>query len=319
LQKLKNILIIKLGYSETLDKILSSSSSLGDVFRTTTLLHFLKGNNISWLVDEKAKPLLENNKYIDQIFTYEKENIEKIKRDCFDILINFEKLPEICSLADTIKAERYFGFTLSGFRNNLANDHASADRLIKVMQNLNVRRENKDCWQDIIVEALGWKWRGEEYILGYKSESRIKYDIGFNWITGSKWTNKAWPIWHWKELEYLIDGRYSISWQEGIGNIHKYIDWINSCKLIVTADTLGLHISLALRKKVVALFGPTSCYEVYFYNRGVSLLPKSSYDCIPCFKPHCDKRIQCMEFIAPEMVMEKICAEFKKDNTSAKV
>jgi len=37
---MKRILIIKLGYSETLDSMLSLTTSLGDVLRTTVILHF---------------------------------------------------------------------------------------------------------------------------------------------------------------------------------------------------------------------------------------------------------------------------------------
>jgi hypothetical protein len=53
----KKVLIIKLGYSETLDSALSLTTSLGDVLRTTVILHFFKDWHITWLVDEKALPL----------------------------------------------------------------------------------------------------------------------------------------------------------------------------------------------------------------------------------------------------------------------
>jgi heptosyltransferase-2 len=141
----------------------------------------------------------------------------------------------------------------------------------------------------------------------------VKYDIGFNWTVGNKWTNKAWPKTYWQKLEGLVKGKYSISWQQGLNSIYEYIDWINSCRLIVTADTLGLHICLALNKNVVALFGPTSHREIYFYNCGSYLLPQVPYKCIPCFKPYCDKKRQCMEFITPEIVKERIENEFERN------
>ena len=67
---MSKVLIIKLGYSETLDKEISTTCSLGDVLRTTVILHFLKKDNITWLVDERALPLLRDNRYIDRILVF---------------------------------------------------------------------------------------------------------------------------------------------------------------------------------------------------------------------------------------------------------
>ena len=55
------IIIIKLGYSETLDSEITKIPSLGDVLRTTPILWALKekypDSHISWLVDRQAEPL----------------------------------------------------------------------------------------------------------------------------------------------------------------------------------------------------------------------------------------------------------------------
>lgn len=316
---MKKVLIIKLGYSETLDSMLSLTTSLGDVLRTTVILHFFKNSHITWLVDKKAHPLLENNKYIDRICIYDPNNIDQFKKEQFDIIVNLEKLPEICSLSDSLQAREYFGFRLTNLNNETYSNFSLNNKLIEFTQDLDKRRENKDCWQKIMAEALGRKWLGQGYILGYKPNSKIRYDVGFNWTVGNKWTNKVWPRAYWDRLENLIKDEYSISWQQGLNSIYEYIDWIKSCKLIVTADTLGLHISLTLKKRVVALFGPTSSREIYFYNCGSFLLPEAPYKCIPCLKPYCDKERQCMEYINPEKVKERIEHEFKKNKTASKV
>ena len=316
---MKKVLIIKLGYSETLDRMLSLTTSLGDILRTTFILHFFKDNHITWLVDEKASPLLENNKYINRILIYDANIANRIKREKFDIIINLEKLPEVCLLSDSLEAKEYFGFKFNGFNNNHKNCNKKDKSLIELTQDLNKKRENRDCWQKILAEALGKQWNGEEYILGYEPKSEVKYDIGFNWTTGSKWSNKGWPKTHWEQLGNLIKDKYSISWQQGLNSVNEYIDWVNSCKLIITADTLGLHISLALKKRVVALFGPTSPWEIYLYNCGSFLLPESPYGCIPCLKPQCDKKRPCMGYISPRRVKERIEDEFKRDKITTKV
>ena len=107
---MKKVLIIKLGYSETLDNRLNLTTSLGDVLRATVILHFFKKCQVSWLVDRKARPLLENNKYIDKLYDDGVAAVETIKKQKFYVIINLEKLPQICSPADSLSTKEYFGF-----------------------------------------------------------------------------------------------------------------------------------------------------------------------------------------------------------------
>ena len=308
-----------MGYSETLDRALSLTTSLGDVLRTTFILHYFKNDDVSWLVDGRAAPLLEGNPYIKNILIYSSNTLEPIKREAFDLVINLEKIPEACLFSDSLKAKRKVGFGLNGTSGKIDNylDYLTGHKkLLEINKDIDKKRENQDCWQKILSEILEKEWRGQEYILGYRPKSDIKYDIGFNWTTSNKWSNKAWPDSHWKKLEDLVKEKYSISWQKGLANIFEYIDWINSCKLIVTADTLGLHICLALKKRVIAMFGPTSHREIYFYNCGKYLLSDAPYDCMPCLNPTCSQKKQCMAYIYPEKVKECIDYEFKKNSNS---
>jgi ADP-heptose:LPS heptosyltransferase len=66
-------------------------------------------------------------------------------------------------------------------------------------------------------------------------------------------------------------------WLEGQGHpvqvleqrptLGEYIADINRGDLLVCGDTLAMHIGLALRKKVVAIFICTSPHEIYDYGR----------------------------------------------------
>ena len=134
----------------------------------------------------------------------------------------------------------------------------------------------------------------------------MQYDIGLNWAVGSKWPNKAWPKKYWEELEGLIKKRHSCSWQEGLEDIRQYIDWINSCRVLVTSDSLGLHIAVALKKKIIILYGPTHSGETFIYDRGTEVFPAVNYDCIPCLTPYCHQDRLCMEYISPADVFEKL-------------
>lgn len=104
----------------------------------------------------------------------------------------------------------------------------------------------------------------------------------------------------------VLRGAYTIDWQKGLDNLYQYINWINSCRLLVTNDSLGMHLAIALKKRLVALFGPSSHKEVYLYGRGVILTPQSSYTCIPCLKRECSQKKNCMHFIKPRKVAHAV-------------
>jgi len=299
------ILIVKLGYSETLDAEISRKSSLGDVLRTTVLLHAFKNDDVSWLVDEHAFPLLEGNPYIRQILVFDLISVLQLMSEEFDMIINFEKVPGICALVSRINAWKHAGFRFDS-KEGVAKAYDGAEGILSMCLNVDEKRNGRIYWQEALLEMVGEKWNGEEYILGYKPTSEEKFDIGLNYKVGGKWPNKAWPEDYWQNLSYLLSGKYTFSWQQGSEDIKDYIEWINSCRLIVTNDSLGLHIALALKKRVVALFGPTANSEIFMYTRGLIVLPENDYNCLPCLTSTCIKEKSCMDDIFPERVFGAI-------------
>jgi len=297
-------LIIKLGYSETLVGEISRKTSLGDVLRSTVLLPHFKDARITWLVDEKAIALLKGNPYIERIMPYDLTSILQLRAERFDTIINLEKVAGICAFADSLNAWRRFGFRFDPEEGD-AKAYDGSQHVLDLCLNEKEKLSNKKYWEDFLFEMVGSKWRGEIPIIGYKPQSKEVYDIGFNFNVGEKWPVKAWPLEYWKELEAAIGSRYSISWQQGLKSIEEYIEWINSCKLIVTNDSLGLHIAHVLDKKIIALFGPTLSSEVYVKN-GVKLLPEAEYDCLPCMSTSCSRPRPCMYDISTATVLKEI-------------
>lgn len=305
------VLIIKLGYSETIDPEISRTSSLGDVLRTTVILYPFVRDNVTWLVDEAAFPLLEGNPYIKRILIYDLTSVLQLQRERFDTVVNLEKVPGICALADSIQAWRRYGFRFDEMKGE-AEAYDRCEYIFSLCKDSGLKKAKKASWQESLLEIVDAKWKGQEYILGYKPSTRERYDVGLNWAVGSKWPNKAWPEDKWEELRGLLDGGYVYSMQEGLDDIRRYIDWINQCRVLVTNDSLGLHIALALKKKVVVLYGPTNPNETYFYGRAEALFPKVRYNCIPCLSQKCIQKKNCMSFISPQDVMRRIVHLLKK-------
>lgn len=298
------LLIIKLGYSETLDPEISQVSSLGDVLRTTVILHHFKDCHVTWLVDAKARPLLQQNPHIDRILAYDLTSVLQLQSERFDTVINFEKVPGICALADSIQAWRRFGFRFDEQRGT-ASAYDRCEQAFGLCQDPDLKRTHGQPWQKILLEAIGAEWTEQPYVLGYQPTRAEQFDIGLNHAVGSKWPTKAWPESHWKRLAELLEPDLSLTWQEGFDDLYRYIDWIHSCRTLVTCDSLGLHIALALGKRVVVLYGPTNAFETFLYGRGAAIYAQG-YDCLPCFSPHCHQAIPCMQTITPETVVEAL-------------
>jgi len=306
----EKVLIIKPGYSETLVNEVGTNTSLGDVLRSTVILPLYKDANVTWLVDEKAAALLKGNPYVKRILVYDLTSVLQLQRERFDTIINLEKVAGLCALSDSINGWRRYGFRFDP-ETGEARAYDGSHHVMELCFSQEGKASNTRFWEEFLFEMVGAKWNGEMPILGYKPKSEEIFDIGFNHNVGEKWPIKAWPQDYWSKLEEMLKDEFEfiVSWQKGLGSIEEYIEWINSCRLIVTNDSLGLHIAHALGKKVIALFGPTVSGEVYVKD-GIKLLPDPKPDCLPCMSNICKRERTCMYDIRPDRVYRGIVEAF---------
>ena len=291
------ILIVKLGYSETLDAEIGKVPSLGDVLRTTPILWALKekypNSHITWLVSEHAEPLLHNNPFLSRTLVWDSFVPFQLMKEKFDVLINLEKIPGVCALADMVDAWVKYGFR---FETTSGTYHGYEQGLdfISYIENKGVDSRRRH-WQQVLIEMLGVPWKNQPYVVGYKPKTTECHDVGFNFEVGSKWPFKAMPMEMWQELEKMLTGKgISVSWQEGRSNLFEYMDWINTCRMLVSSDSLGLHLAFAFRKKTIGLFGPTDPNEVYFYDQSEIVRSPECCAFMPCIAARCASGRHCM-------------------------
>lgn len=68
---------------------------------------------------------------------------------------------------------------------------------------------------------------------------------------------------------------------------------VAACDLVVTGDSLGMHMAIGLKKWVVAWFGPSVSHEIDLYQRGQKIL--TAAPCSPCWKRVCQKSNMCYD------------------------
>jgi len=71
---------------------------------------------------------------------------------------------------------------------------------------------------------------------------------------------------------------------------------VEACDMVLTGDSLGMHMAIGRKKWVVAWFGPTCAQEIELYGRGQKIL--AEVPCGPCWKRSCQKTSMCYDQVA---------------------
>ena len=79
----------------------------------------------------------------------------------------------------------------------------------------------------------------------------------------------------------------------------------DSSPLMATGlDSLGMHLAIALEKRIIALFGPTANKEVHLYNLGEVII--ADRPCAPCLSTYCEMDTVCLDKISVDDVLNKV-------------
>lgn len=314
------ILIVKLG-------------AIGDVLRTTSILPGLKEKyfpvEIDWLTSKPGKEVLLNNDLIDRIF------IPEVGQEFgdYDLIIGLEDDYEACRLVSEIRALNKIGAYLE---NGKITYTPSAWFDMSVISKYGIERANqlkkanRKTYQQHMAELLGIKISpyvfdltpdeveyGRRAItdLGISKSDRV---VGINTGAGKRWPQKNWGMEQTIELikkmekelgvvSLILGGEEEkernakISAETGmpdagINSLRHFASIINQCPVVVSSDSLAMHFAIALKKRIVAFFGPTSAAEIDLYGLGEKLA--APLDCVVCYKKRCDIKPNCMDSLS---------------------
>ncbi len=74
--------------------------------------------------------------------------------------------------------------------------------------------------------------------------------------------------------------------------------------LVITGDSFGMHMAIALKKYVIAWFGLSCWAEIELYRRGIKLY-QENLECSPCWKKSCTYNLECIEMIDLERIVSE--------------
>jgi len=79
---------------------------------------------------------------------------------------------------------------------------------------------------------------------------------------------------------------------------------VAACDMVITGDSLGMHMAISQKKYVVAWFGPTCAQEIDLYDRGEKILTKAA--CAPCWKRLCHQNTMCYDQVSLSEIIAAI-------------
>jgi ADP-heptose:LPS heptosyltransferase len=299
--------------------------------------------HITWLVHPAAEEMLRGNPLIDVALPYRPEALEPLRVQRFDLVLSLDKTPRATAVAMWSNAPEKLGFGLSEFGTVFPlNPEAEYAFQLGLDDDLKFRR-NRKTYQEVLFEAIKLPYAKEEYAIEIDDRDRRRADalfeqwqiapltvvIGLNLGGGSAFANKMWNAGCataflealMKELpckallfgaereratieQILAAGRPNVL-SAGTGNtIRQFQALLARCTVVVTGDSLGMHLAVAEKRPVVALFGPTCAQEIELYGRGEVIAAPSH--CAPCYRPECARNPSCMQEIEPGPVVAAV-------------
>jgi heptosyltransferase-2 len=310
--------------------------------------HYPK-SHITWLTEAAALSLLQNNPLVDRVLPLEAASVQTLLSQEFDLLINIEKSQSACGLSNQIKAKEKKGFGLSKTGAIVPINREAHYFYLLGLDDEEKFKVNQKTENQVVCEALGFPYAQDEYVLrltdkekqfveDYKKKVGIQKNdrvIGFNTGCSSLFPLKKLPTEHQIELIEKVHTRFPkaklvllggkedtvINQQikEKLGDkviatpttegLRRGILYVDVCDVVVSGDTLGLHLAIALKKKTVVWFGLSCPQEIELYGRGKKVL--SPVPCSPCWKKECDFEVLCNEVVSRDELaraVEELCA-----------
>lgn len=301
------------------------------------------GSEITWVTKSNAAPLLRANQLVDRTLIVEENYLEYLNNERFDVGICLDADSHSATIHSLATCTARFGFVSDKTgKVQPVNDKAIEWWLMGVNDEL--KKRNKKTYQQILYEICDLPLPihppqlnineeatqfGTIFLKQHnvKSSSRI---VGINTGGGGRWQHKKWTYEGYVGFIHLLKERFpetqlllfggpeevelnkrilaavgDLVINTGCDNsLMEFSSLINTVDVLLTSDSLAMHIGVALGKATVVLVGPTSPWELDVFGNGEVV--HSDIECLVCYLSRCNKVVTCMNTISPEFVASKI-------------
>jgi ADP-heptose:LPS heptosyltransferase len=297
---------------------------------------------ITWITRKESVALLQRNPYVAEVLEFGPEALVHLQTRTFDRVINLDAAKASAALATAAKSNRKDGYVLDE-RGYVQPTNDAARQWLEAGVFDDIKRQGRATYQDRMAAILGLSGRTHRYVFDLGDDewghARARLEsigvnlqrpvIGLNTGAGGRWPLKQWREDGYLELlarlgrhddlqvlllggpgekernERLIAASAVPVFDPGCDHaVRDFAALLGHSDVVVTGDTLAMHLSLALRKRTVALFGPTSAAEIELYGLGEKVVPDMA--CLSCYKTSCDFVPNCMDLISADQVERSV-------------
>ncbi len=301
----------------------------------TEIDHTFPSSHITWVTQKPSNELLANNPLIDRVLTTERDDQLVLSALLFDFGFIVDKSLKAMGVLKNTQCDLLFGFTHDSRTGAIVPATMAAQELWEIGLNDHKKFfENKKSETQLICESLELSYRRDSYLLRLTSKEQElalqrkrlwsepqQIVVGINTGCSNMISAKKLTIaMHQKIIReiynefgksvsiVLLGGREDSDRNLQIardaevfnspseGGLRDGIASVAACDIVLTGDSLGMHIGIALEKYVAAWFGPTCAHEIDFYDRGEAIY--TSAGCSPCWKRTCQKATMCYDLVS---------------------
>lgn len=306
-------------------------------------------STIYWVTLKNATGLLQNNPYIDRVFQFDYESDLILSQMSFDIIMNVDKSSRSGALTMKLNAKEKLGFGIDE-NGKIIPLNAGARYNYQLGMDDNLKfRINQRTGQDYLAETFNLDYRNDDYVFNFTDDELIIIEeyksvmgitntdkiIGFNTGCSLLFPNKKMTLeQHAILIERFLDLKeYKIMLLGGpedterndflakqfdgkvintptTDGVRKGACYESIPQVIITGDSFGMHLAIALKKYVIAWFGLSCWTEIELYGRGVKLYPEGLF-CAPCWKKVCPYNLECIQMIDLERIVNETVSFFR--------
>ena len=298
---------------------------------------------VTWLTRPAAAGLFAGNALVDEVLTTDDATTAaRLATETFDVVLCPDADPDAAALAAMARGTERRGYVRDA-RGRVVPLGDGAARWLKMGLDDGAKRANTRTYQSLVAEVLGLdpaavrepilepSAADREAAAAFVEKLGIRGPlIGLNTGAGGRWAYKQWTKEHQQAfLRLCADAGIAVLLLGGPEEVLRHQDLlayaavmpvhdggnhnsfgrfaalVDHCRVVVTGDSLAVHVAAARRKPAVVLFGPTSAAEIELYGRGTKITPPG-FDCLCCYLPRCDKVPHCQARIEPRVVLDAV-------------
>lgn len=308
---------------------------MGAVLRSTALLEGIHQKypnaHLTWVTDKPSDQLLRFNPMIDRVLTTSQADLLALSCLEFDLAFCIDKSLAAGGVLKAARAKKTFGFRVETVTGAIMPATPAAEELWSLgLSNSKKFFENKKPETQLVAEALELPYSRQKYNLPLS-----EHEIATAAARRAQWASPqeiivglntgCSDIIPYKKLTVDVHRRL-IQSLKGLGvkivllggpqdrirnqqiahglqvissptedGVRDGILSVQACDIVVSGDSLGMHMAIAMQKWTVAWFGPTCAHEIDLFDRGVHVLSQAG--CSPCWKRSCQKSPMCYDLV----------------------